>query len=133
MDTPLNETGAATEAAGSTATQPGDGAATTVDLLRAWSGLLNSELALARQSVRLLLLGALAVPIIALGAWLGLCALLVALAQMYTHSLVLALLIGAAVQVLALAVLLRRLRRWSHDLTLPQSRAALLRAVEKMS
>jgi len=101
--------------------------------LGAWSALLNSELALAQHSLRLLLLGALAVPVIGLGAWLGLCALLVALAQMATGSLALALLVGVAVQMLALLVLVRQLRRWSHDLTLPQSRAALFRAVGKMS
>ena len=50
-----------------------------------------------------------------------------------TLNWVLALLLGAGVQLLALAILLRQLRRWARDLTLPQSRAALVRAMEHMS
>jgi len=133
MSAQANDTRTESENRADPAAEPTDPVATGVNLLGAWSALLNSELALAQHSLRLLLLGALAVPVIGLGAWLGLCALLVALAQMATGSLALALLVGVAVQMLALLVLVRQLRRWSHDLTLPQSRAALLRAVGKMS
>ena len=102
-------------------------------LLRAWSALFVAELAVAHRSLHWLVFGMVAAPVIGLGVWLGVCALLVAVAQTYTASWTLALLFGAAVQVLMLALLLQRLRRWSRDLTLPQSRAALSRAMERMS
>jgi hypothetical protein len=97
-------------------------------LVRAWSILLQSELAVARDSIRWLLVGAVVTPVVALGAWLGLNALLVAAAQLYTGSLVLALLLTCGVQLLALGLLLNQLRRWARELTLPHSRAALARA-----
>lgn len=104
----------------------------TLDLLRAWSRLLNLELALAQRSVRWLLVGTLAVPVVGLGAWLGLCALLVAVAHIYTGNWLLAVLIGAGAQFLTLGLMLQQLRRWIHDLTLPQSRAALVRMAERL-
>jgi hypothetical protein len=103
------------------------------DLLRAWSSLLESEMALARSSIGWLLIGAILVPVAALSTWLGLDALFVAVARTYTNSLVLALLLAFGVQLLALALLSYQLRRWMRDLTLPHSRAALARAMEKMS
>lgn len=103
------------------------------DLVHAWSGLLSLELALARRSLHWLLIGLIAVPVIGLSAWLSLSALLVALAHAYTNSWLLALLLGTGMQLLALALLLYYLRRWAADLTLPQSRAALVQAMERMS
>ena len=107
--------------------------AIVADLLRAWTSLLNFELILARSSLRRLLIGMIAVPVIGLSTWLGLCALLVAAAQAYTHDWTLALLLGCGVQLLVLAILVHRLRCWAKDLTLPQSRAALAQAMERMS
>ena len=104
----------------------------TLDLLRAWSRLLNLELALAQRSLRWLLVGTLAVPVVGLGAWLGLCTLLVAVAHIYTDNWLLAVLIGAGAQFLALGLMLQQLRRWMRDLTLPESRAALARAAERI-
>ncbi len=104
----------------------------TRDLLRAGSRLLNLELALAQRSLRWLLVGTLAVPVVGLGAWLGLCALLVAVAHIYTDNWLLAVLIGAGAQFLALGLMLQQLRRWVRDLTLPESRAALARAAERI-
>jgi len=43
------------------------------------------------------------------------------------------LLLGCGVHLLALAVLLDRLRHWAHDLTLPHSRMALARAVKHVT
>jgi hypothetical protein len=103
------------------------------DMLRAWSHLLNLELALARKSLLHLMLGTIAAAVIGLSAWLGLNALLVALIQAFTNSWLLALLFGAVAQLLALAMLLHGLRRWARDLTLPESRAALARAMARMS
>lgn len=103
------------------------------DLLHAWSRLLTLELALARDSLLRLIIGWIAATVIAFSAWLGLDALLVALVQTYTNSWSLALAVGAGLQLLALAILQHHLRRWARDLTLPRSRAALTRAMERMS
>jgi len=103
------------------------------DVVSTWAGLLDRELALARRSLRWLLIGAIIVPVAFLSAWLSLNALLVALAHWYTHSWLLALLLGTGMQLLALAISLNQLKRWTRDLTLPQSRAALVHAMERMS
>lgn len=106
------------------------GAANVISI---WVRLLNLELVLAQRSLRWLLIGALAVPVAGLSASLSLSALLVTLAHAYTNSWLLALLLGAGVQLFALAILLHQLRRWARDLTLPQSRAALVHAMKHMS
>jgi hypothetical protein len=108
-------------------------ASAAVDLVQAWAGLLDQELALARRSLRWCLIGAVTLPVAALGLWLSLGALLVAAAYVCSGNWFVALLLGAGVQALVLALLLRRLRHWSRDLTLPQSRAALLHAMERMT
>lgn len=103
------------------------------DVVSAWAGLLNLELALAQRSLRWLLIGAIALPVAGLSAWLSLSAVLVAIVHIYTNSWLLASLLGAGVQLLALAILLHQLQRWARDLTLPQSRAALVHAMEHMA
>lgn len=107
-------------------------ATTVANLVHAWASLLNLEVALARRSLRWLLIGAIAIPVICLSTWLGVSALLVAFMYMYTKSWLLALLFGCGVQCLALAIVLRQLRRWVRDLTLPQSRASLTQAMERL-
>ena len=107
-------------------------ASDAADVISAWASLLNLELALAQHSLRWLLIGAIAVPIVGLSAWLSLSALLVSLSHIYTNSWLLAVLLGSGVQLLALEILLNRLQRWARDLTLPQSRAALVHAMERM-
>jgi len=103
------------------------------EVVGAWAGLLDRELALAQRSLRSLLIGAIFVPVAVFSAWLSLNALFVALAHRYTNSWLLALLLGTGMQLLTLALLLIRLRRWTRDLTLPHSRAALVHAMERMS
>jgi len=103
------------------------------EVVGAWAGLLDRELALAQRSLRSLLIGAIFVPVAVFSAWLSLNALFVALAHRYTNSWLLALLLGTGMQLLTLAILLSRLRRWTRDLTLPHSRAALVHAMERMS
>jgi hypothetical protein len=124
-------------AADETVTPPKDSiaplAAGAADLISAWSRLLNLELVLARRSFGWLLIGAIAVPVIGFSVWVALSALLVAVVHIYTNSWLLALLFGAGMQLLLLAILLRQMRRWFRDLTLPQSRAALVQAMECMS
>ncbi|MEO8803048.1 MAG: hypothetical protein ABI304_03540 [Rudaea sp.] len=107
--------------------------AAAMNWVGAWSSLLNREIALARRSLHWLLVGAIALPVIALSAWLGLSALLVAVVHIYISSWALAILIGVAAQVVVLVTLLRWMRRWLRDLTLPQSRAALVQAMERMT
>lgn len=131
---PVREPSAANDATATPGEESPVSLATTVaDLVHAWANLLNLEVALARRSLRWLLIGAIAVPVISLSAWLGLSALLVAFMYMYTRSWLLALLFGSGVQCLALAIVLRQLRRWVRDLTLPQSRASLAQAMDRMS
>ncbi len=132
--TPAPEVPAASDATAAPGEESPASLATAVaDLVRAFAKLLNLELTLARRSLRWLLIGAIAIPVIGLSTWLSLSALLVALVHMYTSSWLLALLSGTGVQCLALAVLLLKLRRWARDLTLPQSRAALAQAMERIS
>jgi uncharacterized membrane protein len=100
-------------------------AAAASDLVRALAELLGAELALARQSLSWLLIGAVAVAVVGLGAWLGFNMLVVASLHAVIGSWPLALLLGIGLQLLALAILLHRLRRRARDLTLPQSRAAV--------
>src|SRR5947199_6939111 len=102
-------------------TEPVSTAAGIGHVVRAWSTLLESEWLLARRSVSRLLLGALALPVVGLGVWFALNALLAAVMQIYTQSLVLSLLLVCGLQLAALALLLHLLRRWMRDLTLPQS------------
>ena len=103
-----------------------------VEVVSAWAALLKLELLLAQRSLRWLLIGAILVPVAALGTWLSLSALLVALAHLLTHSWLLALLLGSGVQLLAIAVLLDQMQRWARDLSLPQSREALVYAMKRM-
>lgn len=108
-------------------------AARATNVVSAWASLLCLEAVLAQRSLRLLLFGAIALPVVGLSAWLGLSAILVALAHMYTHGWLLALLFGFGLQLLAFALLLNQLRCWARDLTLPRSRAALVHAMERMA
>jgi Na+/proline symporter len=101
-------------------------------MVQAWAGLLHQEWALAQRSLRWCLIGAIALPVAALGVWLGLSTLLIAAAYTWSNNWMVALLFGTGVQVLVFALLLRQLRRWGRDLTLPQSRAALVHAMERM-
>jgi len=108
-------------------------AADAADVMSAWAVLLTRELALAQRSLRWLLIGTIIATVAALGMWMSLSALLVAFAKLYTDSWVMALLLGTGLQALALAMLLRQLRSWARELSLPQSRAALVHAMEGMS
>ncbi|MBL8297648.1 MAG: hypothetical protein JNN30_04790 [Rhodanobacteraceae bacterium] len=114
-------------------TQTAQLATAVAGFAHAWAGLLDQELALAQRSLRWFLIAAIAVPVVAFSVWLNLSAIVVAAAYVYSDSWPLSLLMGAGVQSLALAMLLHLLRRWTRDLTLPHSRAALLHAVERMT
>ena len=125
-------------AAGDAAAKPYDDtvaplAEGAVDVMLAWARLLNLELTLAQHSLHRLLIGAIALPVVGLSAWLGLSVLLVAAVHIYTDSWLVALASGTLVQWLTLAILMLQLRHWARDLTMPQSRAALVRAMKSMS
>jgi hypothetical protein len=102
------------------------------DVVQAWARLLDLELALAHRSMRWLAVGALALPIVGLGVWFASSALGVVLVHAATGNWVQALALAALGQALALALLLRALRGWLRDLTLPQSRAALRQVMERL-
>lgn len=108
-------------------------ATAATDLVQAWANLLGQEFALAQRSLRRCLVGIVALPVAALGVWLSLSALLVAAAFSYSGNWFVALLLGTGAQALVLGLLLRQLRHWARDLSLPQSRAALVRAMERMT
>jgi hypothetical protein len=72
-------------------------------------------------------------PVLALSAWLSLIALISVAIYNLIWSWPLALLLGTILQLLLLTLLLRFWLRWSIELTLPQSRAAPIRAMEHMS
>ncbi len=95
--------------------------------------LFAAEMALARNSLRALLIGALFFPVLALSAWLALVALFANAVHIFSGSWLFASLVVTIVQVLLILLLLRLLRRWSRDLTLPQSRAAISRVLERTS
>lgn len=103
------------------------------DVIHCWCTLLKMEVALARRSLRALPIGALVLPVLALSAWLSLIALISVAIYSLTGNWPLALLLGAILQLSLLTQLLRFWLRWSLNFTLPQSRAALRRAMERMS
>lgn len=102
-------------------------------LLLRWYALLEVEISLARQSLRALLFGTLLLPVLVIVLWSSLIGML----TLATHALIgnwlAAMLLVAGLQLVLTLVLLRRLRSWWHDLSLPQSRAALQRALQRLS
>jgi hypothetical protein len=126
------------EGAAKTANTPatpslGDVAASGSQLLRAWVDLFDREFRLARRSLLYLVVSAVVFPIIAFSAWLALSAALVGILERFTGGWLSALSAVAGVQLIAIGILLLLMRRWWRDLTLPQSRAALVRAMERLS
>lgn len=132
-ETPHADAGSKRTRARASRGSPGDIANSGLELLLRWYALLEVEVALARNSLRSLLLGSLALPVLALAAWLSIVAVLAQAAHALLHSWPGALLAVTFVQLALILLLLRSLRRWWRDLTLPQSRAALIRAMQRLS
>ena len=100
----------------------GDLGASAMEFAQSLSALFESEIALARYSLRALLMGMIAAPVIVVGLWLGLMSLLVLEAHAAGCSWPAAVGLGIGAQLLALLFLVRALRRWTRDLTLYRSR-----------
>ncbi|HEX6833933.1 MAG TPA: hypothetical protein VF132_10415 [Rudaea sp.] len=101
------------------------------EFLRNFLQLLLGETALAKMSLQRLVIAALIVPSVILTAWLALNALLAVLLERWLQSW-----IGATVIVLAfdgaiVAVFAIKMLRWWRDLSLPRTRAAIARLLER--
>ncbi len=120
------------EAAADTFTQSSveDVANSSVGLVQAWLVLLEREAALARHSLIWLIVGTLVLPVFIVGIWIGISAACASLVQHLTGDWASAIVITTALQFIALATLLSKIRRWWRDLSFPQSRAALIRIME---
>ena len=105
-------------------------AAGLIDFAGACNELLESEFALARRSLRGLVAGVLAAPILLLGLWSSV--LLLCVAALHTLGLdwTTALVSVVLAQLIGILALLRALRRWVGDLALPRSRALIAQLLE---
>lgn len=116
---------AQTEASLTTLAQEG------IEYLRNFVQLLLGETALAGNSLRRLLVSALVVPAIVLSTWLALNALVAALLQRWLQDWIAAVAIVLAFDVATLALFWLAMRRWWRDLSLPRSRAAIARLMDR--
>ena len=101
--------------------------------VRAWSGLLASETRLAGVSLVRLVFGLLVVPALALGIFLSVDALLAAILQRWLHDWASSVAIVLLFNLACLCVLLVAIRHWWRNLSLPRSRAALVKMLERMT
>jgi len=101
-----------------------------VHVLRAGHELFQAEVATARGSLQALAIGALLAPVLLLGLWFSALALLLIGLHAAGLGWLAAGLLTCAVQILLLWTLLRAARRWASDLSLPRSRAFLLRLTQ---
>jgi hypothetical protein len=102
-----------------------------IEYLRNFLQLLLGETALAGSSLRRLFISALVVPAIVLSTWLTLNALLVALLEKWLHGWIIPIVIVLVFDVVTLALFLLSMRRWWADLSLPRSRAAIARLMDR--
>lgn len=103
------------------------------DCAKAWTELLASETRLARASGLRLLLAALIVPVLALGAFIALDALLVMCLHALLDGWIAATAITLLIDVAALCALGLAMRRWWRNLSLPRSRKALTEMIQRIS
>ena len=118
--------------AASSAASLGDVALDTSHYVRAWSALFASETRLAGASMLHLVFAALVVPALALMICATLDALLAALLQRWVHDWPSSIGIVLCVDLAALYGLVRAMRGWWRDLSLPRSRAALVQLFEHL-
>lgn len=102
-----------------------------IEYLRNFVQLLLGETALAGNSLRRLLVSALVVPAIVLSTWLALNALVAALLQRWLQDWIAAVAIVLVFDVATLALFWLAMRRWWRDLSLPRSRAAIARLMDR--
>ena len=105
----------------------------TSDYLHAWSSLLASETRLARVSAVRLAFAALIIPALALGICITCEALIAAVLNRWLHDWSSCIAITLFLDLIALCGLLVFMRRWWRNLSLPHSRGALARLLERMA
>jgi Putative Actinobacterial Holin-X, holin superfamily III len=130
---PISVDAAATSGNASAAPSLSDVAASGSQLLRAWVDLFDREFRLARRSLLSLVVSAVLLPVIVFSAWLAINAALVGVLERFTGGWLSAISATAAIQLIAIGTLVLLMRRWWRDLSLPQSRAALVRAMERLT
>ncbi len=101
-------------------------------LASAWLAMLENEAVIARSSVLFLGLGIVSMPVVIFGVWTATSLLLALTVVYFTESWNSAIVSVCAIQFLILGTLLYSMRRWTRNLTLPQSRAALLRILGEL-
>jgi hypothetical protein len=111
----------------------GDLARDTSDYVRAWSSLLASETRLARISLVRLAFAALVIPALALVICVALDAFLATVLNHWLRDWSICLAIVLFLDLVGLCALLMAMRRWWHNLSLPRSRSALTRLLERMA
>ena len=102
----------------------------TLKFVRSWIDLLEAEIALAKCSVRSLLLTALIAPALILGLWLSVLALLIFIFHAANLAWPAAVGVVTALQLLLIVLLLKSARRWLHDLSMPRSRELVAQTLE---
>ncbi len=134
----MTEPSADAAQADASAAQSGSGASLTdvaqhtAEYARAWGSLLINEAVLAKANLVRLLLLALIVPALALGAALSIDALLAALVHRWLQDWSLAVCAVLLLNIAALLGTLMLLRNWWRSLSLPRSRAALSRFLQAL-
>jgi Putative Actinobacterial Holin-X, holin superfamily III len=111
----------------------GDLAHGTSDYVRAWSALFAAETQLAGRSAVRLVLAALVIPALALGICITLDAFIAALLARWLHDWTLCIAITLILDLTALGLVLLAMRRWWRNLTLPRSRDALARMLQRLA
>jgi hypothetical protein len=103
------------------------------DYVRAWSSLVASETRLATASALRLALAALIIPALALAICITVDALVVAVLDRWLHDWASSIAITLLLNLAGLFALLVVMRRWWRNLSLPRSRGALTRLLQRIS
>lgn len=104
----------------------------TSNYVQAWSALVMSETRLASASLVRLGIAALVLPALALGIFINLDAVLVAVINRVLHEWSVSLAIVLFANLLGAYVLLLAMRRWWRNLSLPRSRDALTQLLGRL-
>lgn len=108
-------------------------AADAVDLARAARDLIETEWALSRHSLKRFAAGALVFPILAVGLWLAVNGLLIAVLQSFGCGWSGAFAIDVGLQLGLVLTLLHALQRCLRDMSFPNSRRALEQVKKEFS
>jgi hypothetical protein len=103
-----------------------------IEYLRNLVQLFLGEVEIARGSFKLLLIAAVLIPVFSLTIWATLNVLLGALVARWLHDWLYGYLAILIVNLALVGVFFVGVLRWKRDLTLPRSRAALARLLERI-